>query len=104
MSMFSKSISKEERESLELAEDSRQDKWIYPSFASCLFQGKVEWNLIWPFPEQSKEDKEEGDRFLSKLEKFLKEMGKDNVESADNLTISREKLPSEPQVVILNKG
>lgn len=73
MSMFSKSISKEERESLELAEDSRQDKWIYPSFASRLFQGKVEWNLIWPFPEQSKEDKEEGDRFLSKLEKFLKE-------------------------------
>ena len=41
---------------------------------------------------------------LEPVEKFLKEMGKDNVESADNLTISREKLPSEPQVVILNKG
>ena len=41
---------------------------------------------------------------LEPVEKFLKEMGKDNVESADKLTISREKLPSEPQVVILNKG
>ena len=41
---------------------------------------------------------------LEPVEKFLKEMGKDNVESDDNLTISREKLPSEPKAVILNIG
>jgi len=29
-------------------------------------------NLIWPYPEQSKEDKEAGDKFLKKLEEFLK--------------------------------
>ena len=72
MSIFEKNISKEKMASLELAEDSRQREWSCPSFLSCLFQGRVLWSLIYPFPEQTKEDKEEGDKFLKKLEDFLR--------------------------------
>jgi len=72
MSIFDKRLSKEEREALELAEASREREWKYPSFVSRLFQGTVEWDLIFPFPEQSKQDKETGDKFLSKLEELLK--------------------------------
>lgn len=72
MSLFDKRMAKEKRESLELAEDSRQHEWMYPSFVSRLFQGKVEWHLISPFPEQDKADKEEGDKFVKTLEEFLK--------------------------------
>lgn len=72
MSIFDKRLSKEEREALELAEDSREREWKYPSFVSRLFQGTVEWDLIFPFPEQNKQEKETGDKFLSKLEELLK--------------------------------
>lgn len=72
MSLFDKRLSKEKRESLELAEESREHEWKCPSFVSRLFQGALEWDLIYPFPEQSKEDKEDGDRFLKVLEDFLK--------------------------------
>jgi hypothetical protein len=73
MSLFDKHIAKEKRESLELVEDSRQHEWMHPSFVSRLFQGIVEWDLIYPFPEQPREDKQKGDIFLNKLEEFLKE-------------------------------
>jgi len=73
MSIFDKRISKEERASLELAEQSRQLEWKCPSFAAGLFRGKLSWNLIWPYPQQPQSDKEEGDKLLVKLEKFLRE-------------------------------
>lgn len=73
MSLFDKRLTKEKRESLELAEESREKEWMYPSFVLRLFQGALEWNLIYPFPEQKKEEKEDGDRFLKQLEEFLKE-------------------------------
>ena len=72
MSIFDKRMGKEKRASFELAEDSREREWKYPSFVSRLFQGAVEWDLIHPFPEQPKADKEEGDRYLKKLEEFLR--------------------------------
>ncbi len=73
MSLFDKNISDEKRESLELAEDSRESEWKYPSFVLKLFHGVVDHKLIFPFPEQSAEDKKEGDVFLEKLETLLKE-------------------------------
>ncbi len=73
MSLFDKNISKEKRESLELAEASRESEWKYPSFALKLFHGIVDWPLIHPFPQQSVQDKQLGDEYLAKLEKFLKE-------------------------------
>src|SRR3989304_6165805 len=70
--LFDKQVSQESRESLELAEESRQAEWQHPSFVSGLFQGAINWNLIYPFPQQSEEDKQQGDRFLNQLEKFLR--------------------------------
>ena len=72
MELFDKRMGKEKIASLELAEASRQQEWKCPSFVACLFQGRVSWNIIHPFPEQSKEDKEAGDDFLKKVEEFLK--------------------------------
>ncbi len=60
MSIFDKRMSKEKRESFELAEDSREQEWKHPSFVARLFQGAVEWDLVHPFPEQTKEEKEKG--------------------------------------------
>ena len=59
--------------SLELAEDSREHEWKYPSFVAELFQGRLRWDLILPFPVQSAEDKRIGDEFLKQLEIVLKE-------------------------------
>jgi len=73
MSMFDKNISEEKKASLELAEESREQEWKYPSFALKLFHGVVDWPLIYPFPTQGEEDKREGDAFLERLEKFLRE-------------------------------
>ncbi|MBI3313795.1 MAG: acyl-CoA dehydrogenase family protein [Candidatus Omnitrophica bacterium] len=58
---------------LELAEDSREQEWSQPSFVAELFQGRLRWDLILPFPEQTAEDKKNGDEYLVKLEKLLKE-------------------------------
>ncbi len=57
---------------LELAEDSRED-WHQPSFVAELFQGRLRWDLILPFPVQSPEDKKIGDDFLARLESVLRE-------------------------------
>ena len=71
MSLFDKNIGKEARASLEFAEDSRETEWVHPSFAALLYQGKVKWDLMHPFPRQSDEDKKLGDEFLAKLEAYL---------------------------------
>ncbi len=73
MSLFDKNISQEKRESLEFAEAARESEWRYPSFALKLFSGILDWNLIYPFPVQPPDDKKQGDEFLAKLEKLLKE-------------------------------
>src|SRR3989338_7818812 len=72
MELFDKHLSGEKKESLELAEASRQKECMRPSFVSGLFRGEVKWDLVHPFPEQPGEDKEIGDAFLRELEKFLK--------------------------------
>ncbi|MCK5013282.1 MAG: acyl-CoA dehydrogenase family protein [Candidatus Omnitrophica bacterium] len=71
MSMYDKSVGKEERASLEFAEGQRETEWKYPSFALELFHGRFDTKLIHPFPDQSPEDKRKGDAYLEKLEKFL---------------------------------
>lgn len=62
----------EKAKSLEVAEEAREEAWTRPSFISELFLGRLRWDLIVPFPEQSAEDKKIGDAFLVKLEDFLK--------------------------------
>lgn len=41
---------------------------------------------------------------LEGVDGFLKEMGAEGVEPANKLTITKDKLPDEPQVVVLNKA
>ncbi|MBL9155006.1 MAG: acyl-CoA dehydrogenase family protein [Verrucomicrobiales bacterium] len=62
-----------ERAALELAESSRVAAGPRNSFAGSLFMGNPDFSLLFPFPEQSPEDKAEGDAFLAKLETFLQE-------------------------------
>ena len=60
-------------EAMEVAEASRQTEWEKPSFVGDLFLGKLNLDLIHPFPEQPADDKAEGDAFLPNLERFLAE-------------------------------
>ena len=61
------------REALELAEASRDPLDERGSFASNLFIGRYDFNRIYPWPEQSGEDREAGKEFLASLEKYLRE-------------------------------
>ncbi|HET7433135.1 MAG TPA: acyl-CoA dehydrogenase family protein [Thermoanaerobaculia bacterium] len=60
-------------EAMEVAEASRETEWEKPSFVGDLFLGKLNLDLIHPFPVQPAADKAEGDEFLAKLERFLAE-------------------------------
>jgi hypothetical protein len=60
-------------EAMEVAEASRETEWEKPSFVGDLFLGKLNLDLIHPFPEQPAGDKAEADEFLAKLERFLAE-------------------------------
>ena len=60
-------------EAMEVAEASRETEWEKPSFVGDLFLGKLNLDLIHPFPEQPAADKAEADDFLVKLERFLAE-------------------------------
>ena len=62
----------EKAKSLEVAEEAREEAWKHPSFVGDLFTGRVNWELVFPYPEQEGSDKKIGDEFLSKLEDFLK--------------------------------
>lgn len=69
--MFDKNISAEKKASLEFAEDQREAEWKYPSFALQFFQGDLDWTLIHPFPTQTPDEKEKGDRYIKKVKDFL---------------------------------
>src|SRR5262245_28776479 len=66
-------MSKGKREALELAEASRDPLDERGSFASNLFIGRYDFNRIYPWPEQSAEDREAGKEFLASLENYLRE-------------------------------
>ncbi len=68
-----KKVGAEKLKSLQLAEDSREQEWTHPSFVAELFQGRLRWDMILPFPEQTPEDKKIGDELLAKVEKALKD-------------------------------
>ncbi|MCH7958750.1 MAG: acyl-CoA dehydrogenase family protein [Candidatus Hydrogenedentes bacterium] len=52
---------------MELAEESRETEWKFPSFTAEIFQGKFRWELLHPYPVQSDEDRKIGDDFIAKL-------------------------------------
>lgn len=63
---------KGKQDAMDIAEEAREAEWKYPSFVGELFMGRLQKNIIHPFPEQSEEDKKIGDEFLAKIEDFLK--------------------------------
>lgn len=66
-----KNVSKGKLNALELAEESREKEWTHPSFVGQLFQGNIHWELLFPYPSQSAEDKKIGDDILKQLEALL---------------------------------
>lgn len=60
-----------QRAALELTEAAREN--TTGSFAGRMFMGKLDLSGIFPFPEQSVEDRSRGDAFLKRLETFLRE-------------------------------
>src|SRR5438128_3044140 len=64
-------MSKGKREALELAEASRDPLDERGSFASNLFIGRYDFNRIYPWPEQSAEDRSAGEGFLAQLRAYL---------------------------------
>lgn len=71
MDIYHKGMNGEKRESLELAEASREAEWYYPSFVREIFNGRLLWDLVFPFPEQSETEKAIGTAYLAKLKDFL---------------------------------
>ena len=66
-------MSKGKREACDQSEASRDPLDERGSFASNLFIGRYDFDRIFPWPEQSAEDREAGKEFLANLEKYLRE-------------------------------
>src|SRR5258706_9374907 len=62
-----------QRAALELTEAARELVSGRGGFCGGLFMGDFDLRTIFPFPEQSAEDRDQGDAFLGRLEKFLRE-------------------------------
>lgn len=62
-----------ERAALELAEAARDKTGKRLSFAASFFMGSPDFKRLLPFPVQSDEDREEGDKFIQQLRQFLLE-------------------------------
>lgn len=63
--------SEQERQAMQVAEDAREETWHHPSFLEEFFAGKFNFNLIYPFPEQSDEDKKIGDQYVKLTMDYL---------------------------------
>src|SRR5678815_2116790 len=66
-------MSSGQRAALELTEAARDSASEAASFAQQIFMGQVDLSGVFPFPEQSAEDRDQGDAFLHRLGKFLRE-------------------------------
>jgi alkylation response protein AidB-like acyl-CoA dehydrogenase len=62
-----------QRAALELTEAAREAAAEKASFVAGLFMGRFDAEQLFPYPEQSREDREKGDAFLKRLERFLRE-------------------------------
>lgn len=62
-----------QRAALELTEAARDAETASGSYGQSLFMGRCEVNRMMPFPQQSHEDMDQGDAFLHRMEKFLRE-------------------------------
>ncbi len=71
----------DELRSLETAEAARETEWKAPSFVGELFMGRLQADLIFPFPQQDDADRKLCDPLLAKLKTFLaKEVDADAID------------------------
>ncbi len=66
-------MSEGQRAAMEATEAARETGTMERTFAGGLFLGRFNLSRIQPFPEQSEEDRDQGDAFLLRLENFLRE-------------------------------
>src|ERR1700677_1346221 len=66
-------MSAEQRDAMELTEAARDAAQAEQGFAGGLFMGRFNLPGIFPYPQQSAEDREKGDAFLQKMEVFLRD-------------------------------
>src|SRR5271155_4904882 len=66
-------MSAEQRDAMELTESARDAAQAEQGFAGGLFMGRFNLPDIFPYPQQSAEDRDRGDLFLQKLETFLRD-------------------------------
>jgi hypothetical protein len=62
-----------EKQARQVAEEARDQSWTRPSFGKELFLGRFRLDLIHPHPQPSDGDRAKGERFLAKLEAFIRE-------------------------------
>jgi alkylation response protein AidB-like acyl-CoA dehydrogenase len=62
-----------QRAALEMTEAARDAAAGKESFAQGLFMGRCDLDRMLPFPQQTHEDRDQGDAFLQRLDKFLRE-------------------------------
>jgi alkylation response protein AidB-like acyl-CoA dehydrogenase len=62
-----------EHDARAVAEASRETTWEAPSFVRELFLGRLELELIHPFPEPDPDEQRRGEQFLGALERLLRE-------------------------------
>ncbi|MBL6764705.1 MAG: acyl-CoA dehydrogenase family protein [Verrucomicrobiae bacterium] len=62
-----------QRAALELTEAARDATTLAGSFGQSLFMGRCELERMLPFPQPTHEDVDQGDAFLHRLEKFLRD-------------------------------
>jgi alkylation response protein AidB-like acyl-CoA dehydrogenase len=62
-----------QRAALEMTEAARESVPERKSFAGGLFMGECNLSAVFPYPEQSPLDRDQGDAFLQRLEAFLRD-------------------------------
>lgn len=62
-----------QRAALELTEAARDTPQDKKSFVGGLFMGECDFASVFPFPEQSPHDRDQGDAFLQRLETYLRD-------------------------------
>jgi alkylation response protein AidB-like acyl-CoA dehydrogenase len=66
-------MSTAQRAALEMTEAARDTPTAKSSFCGGLFLGKFDLAALHPYPQQTPEARDQGDAFLARLEKFLRE-------------------------------
>ncbi|MGI9241352.1 MAG: acyl-CoA dehydrogenase family protein [Verrucomicrobiales bacterium] len=79
-------MSSGERAALEVTEAARQSQFDdRSSFAAGFFMGRPDFARVTPFPEQSVEDRDQGDAFLSRLWRVLSETDPDEIDASGEI-------------------